>query len=354
MAASVHVTICVPAFNAERTLRRTLDSILVQDYPDFDVLVCDNASTDCTAQIAEEYASRNVRYVLNPDWTQLAERNWNYVLGFAKSPLISLYHADDVYTPTMVRRQVEFFQTHPDVSAVFTETRMINEQDRPIRMETVLLPKELRGLECFAFPTLFNAVLKYRNFLTVPTLMTKREALDAVGVFDLRFRSSADIDLWFRLSQLGSVGVINEPLHYYRISARQTSAQIDRRRTEIADFFRVIDDCLTRSEVVQIVQSDAFEYYEIEKAIDSVWVAMNLLIQGDTVKAMTRLKLKEVLQWRHFRVACYRPRHLIHLLEGVWLFVMGTLSAGMLAGRCSCWAHQMLKKWICPRISDHF
>jgi len=339
----MHVTICIPAFNAEHTLRRTLDSILVQDYPDFDVLVCDNASTDKTAQIVKEYVNRNVRYVLNPDWTPLAERNWNYALGFAAGPLIALYHADDIYTPTMVRRQVEFIQMHPDISAVFTKTRMINDQDRPIRLGTVLQPKELRGQECFAFPILFNAVLKYRNFLTVPTLMTKRAALDGVGAFDLRYRSSADIDLWFRLSQLGSVGVINEPLHYYRISARQWSAQIDRRRTEIADFFRVLDDYLTRPEVVQIVESAPLKYYEVDRAIDSIWCAMNLLVQGDTMKALSRLK--EALHWRHFRVACHRPRHLAHLLEGVGLFVMGTLGGGILAGRCSYWAHQMIKKW---------
>jgi glycosyltransferase involved in cell wall biosynthesis len=343
MAASAHVTICVPAFNAERTLRRTLDSILAQDYPDFDVLICDNASTDNTAQIAGEYASRNVRYVFNPARNRLAERNWNYALRFTQGPLIALYHADDIYTPTMVRRQVEFIQTHTDVSAVFTKTRMINEQDRPIRLGTVLQPKALRGQECFAFPILFNAVLKYRNFLTVPTLMTKKEALDAVGMFDLRFRSAADIDLWFRLSRLGSVGVINEPLHYYRISAQQGSAQIDQGRTEIADFFRVIDNYLTRPEVVKIVKSDALAYYEIDRAIDSVSCAMNLLVQRDKVRAIARLK--EALHWRHFSMACHRPRHLAHLLEGVGLYVLGTLGAGVLAGRCSYWAHQMLKKW---------
>jgi glycosyltransferase involved in cell wall biosynthesis len=55
-----HVTICVPAFDAENTLGRTLESIVAQDYPHFDVLECDNPPTDNTAKIANEYATRKV------------------------------------------------------------------------------------------------------------------------------------------------------------------------------------------------------------------------------------------------------------------------------------------------------
>jgi len=338
-----HVTVCVPAFNAERTLRGTLDSILAQDYPNFNVLVCDNASTDNTAQIAKEYAGLNVRYVLNPVRGPFAESNWNNVLGLAEGPLIALYHADDLYTQTMVQRQVEFLQAHADASAVFTMTRMINEQDRPIRLGTTRLPKELRGRECFEFQMLFNAVLEYCNFLTVPTLMTKREALDAVGVFDLRFRTAADIDLWLRLSRLGAVGIIDEPLHRYRISAQQGSAQINRMRTVMADFFQVINDYLARPEMSQIVQPDALACYEMDLAIDSMFCAMNLLVQGDTVKAMARLK--EAMQWRHFRTACRRPRRRPHLIAGAGLFVMGSLGAGAFAGHCLHWAYQLLQQW---------
>lgn len=339
-----HVTVCVAAFNAERTLRRTLDSIVAQDYLNFDVLVCDNASTDNTAQIAKEYTRYNVRYVLNPVVRDpFAESNWNHVLGLAEGPLIALYHADDIYTPTMVRRQVEFLQAHADVSAVFTKTQMINEQDRPIRLGTIRLPNELRGQECFDFPMLLNAVLKHNNFLTVPTLMTKREALDAVGVFDLRFRSAADIDLWLRLSRLGAVGIIDEPLHRYRISAQQGSAQINRMRTVMADFYQVINDYLARPEMSQIVQPDALACYEMDLAIDSMFCAMNLLVQGDTVKAMARLK--KAMQCRHFRTACRRPRRRPHLIAGAGLFVMGSVGAGPFAGHCLHWAYQLLQQW---------
>ncbi len=56
------VTICVPARNAEHTLRRTLDSILAQDYSNFEVIVSDNLSGDRTASVIQEYAKQGVRY----------------------------------------------------------------------------------------------------------------------------------------------------------------------------------------------------------------------------------------------------------------------------------------------------
>ena len=111
----------------------------------------------------------------------------------------------------------------------------------------------------------------------------------------------------------------------------------------MADFFHVLNDYLTRPEVSQIVQPDALAYYEMDRAIDSVFCAMNLLAQGDPVKAMAQLKV--AMQWRHFRTACRRPRRLEHLIGGAGLFVMGSLGAGVFAGRCLRWAYQLLQQW---------
>ena len=344
-----HVTICVPAYNAARTIGRTLDSLLAQDYSNYDVLVCDNLSSDDTAKIVKTYENRGVRYFLNSVQEKWCENNWNHALSLAEGPLIALYHADDLYTPTMVRKQAEFMQAHTETSAVFTMTRMIDGEDRPIRMGSTRLPEELRGRECFKFNELFRDVLKYGNFMTVPTLMTKREALNAVGVFDLRFRSAADIDLWLRLSRWGPVVVIDEPLHRYRISAEQVSAKIHRTRVGIADFFRVLDDYLTRPEVVQIVDPDALAYYEMDRAVDMVFCAMNLLVQGDTVKAMERLN--EALRWRYFRTACRRPLRLLRLMGGAGLWAMGSLGAGALAGRCLYRVYQSVQRWRRQRIA---
>ena len=113
------VTICVPVRNGSRTIRRTLDSLLNQDYPNYEIIVSDNCSDDDTAKIISQYASNRVKYYFNQVLEKWGggESNWNHILTLAEGPLIALYHADDIYTPTMVRRQVEFLEAHPQVSA---------------------------------------------------------------------------------------------------------------------------------------------------------------------------------------------------------------------------------------------
>lgn len=61
------VTICVPVRNGARTIQRTLDSLLNQDYPNYEIIVSDNCSDDDTANIVSQYASRGVKYFINPD-----------------------------------------------------------------------------------------------------------------------------------------------------------------------------------------------------------------------------------------------------------------------------------------------
>jgi glycosyltransferase involved in cell wall biosynthesis len=327
------VTVCVPVRNGSRTIRRTLDSLLAQDYPNFQVIVSDNASTDDTASTVQEYAGRGVQYHLNPKLEAWGESNWNHVLSLAGGPLIALYHADDLYTPTMVRRQVEFLQAHLEVSAVFTMMQYIDEQDRPIRLGRTRLPGELAGREQCAFSEFLNAVLKYGTFTPVPTMMTRREVIDAVGVFRWQmFGSASDIDLYLRMArQWGPIGLIEEPLHRYRISSQQGSALIAENRTELADFFCVLNTHLGDPNERQFAVPQALAFYELQRANDHVLCARNLLAQGKVAEA--RVRLRDVLHWRHFATALKRPRLLVNLTVGLFFLVSTCVGLGSFVGQ---------------------
>lgn len=300
------VTICVPVRNGARTIRRTLDSVLAQDYPNFEVIVSDNCSDDSTADIVKEYNKRGVQYYYNPKLEMWAdnnwncpESNWNYALSLAKGTFIALYHADDLYTPTMLSRQVEFLMNHSKASAVFTSTQRIDDFDRPIRKGFTRLPEELKDQEEFDFPDLFNAVLKFGNFLTVPTLMVRRESLETIGLFRCKFCSADDIDMWLRLSRLGTVGIIDEPLHNYRVSEHQGSAHSLKLRTYRAHFLQAMDHYLSIPEFRQLVTTEAFRSYKMHGIIDDVVRAVNMFFLGNLADA--RLLMKSALSRPEFR-----------------------------------------------------
>lgn len=327
------MTICVPAYNAARTISRTLDSILSQDYSNYDVLLCDNFSSDDTAEIVKRYEDRNVRYFLNPVQERWGENNWNHALSLAEGPLIALYHADDLYTPTMVRRQVEFLQKNHHASAVFTTSQRIDEKDRPIRLGNITLPNEYKGKDIFSFPDLFNAALKYGTITVVPTMMARKSVLDKVGNFNWQqFCSAADIDLYLRMAQVGHIGIIDEPLHRYRISPQQGTNVVDKSRTHLAHFFWVMDSWLAKPGMHQFTESSARKIYEMYRAADHVVCAMNYLLQGEQHQAKTLLS-KE-LKLSHIITAMQRPQKLKSLLSGIVFLWCIRLGLGTFSGRC--------------------
>jgi glycosyltransferase involved in cell wall biosynthesis len=310
-------------------LARTLESLLAQDYANLEIVVSESESTDNTAQVADTYADRGVRCVRNP-----GADNWNYVLAYALSlgrPLIALFHADDLYAPTMVSRQVGFLQAHPEVCSVFTMSQRIDEEDRPIRMGITRLPDDLRGRDCFTFPTLFNAILKYTDFISTPTLMARRGTLEAMDGFDPQFVSAVDLDLWLRMARYGPIGIIDEPLHLYRISAGQGSAQMEQSRTFEAHWFSVMDHFMALPEVRKITRADALAFYEMQRSIDRVRRAMLWLANERPDEAGSLLDAAH--PWRYLFLARGRPYRLAQLMVGTMLWLCGRLGLAHLGGR---------------------
>ncbi|MCL4487626.1 MAG: glycosyltransferase [Chloroflexi bacterium] len=294
------VSVCIPARNAERTLRATLDSILRQDYPALDVVVSDNYSTDDTRTIIESYASRGIRYCTpppRPGWAVGqpgfigAYWNANSVLTQGRGELLCLYHADDVYAPCIVSKEAAFLQAYQEAGAVFTMARRVDAEGRAIRLGETHLPPELRGRSCFELPELLNALLEHSNFLITPSVMLRRAVLDQIGGFDEeRFGTSADLDLWLRVLRRSSIGVLDEPLINYRITLTQGSASYNHLRTEPGDLFAAMDHSLAMPEISQNIRAQHLLVYEMYRASDNIVRAVNLAILGQMESARMLLE----------------------------------------------------------------
>lgn len=339
------VTVCVPVRNGARTIGRTLDSILAQDYSNFEIIVSDNCSTDETAKIVRDYAEHGVRYYFNPKLEACGESNWNHILSLAEGPLVALYHADDLYMPMMLRKQVVFLMANPNVSAVFTMMQRMDENDHPIRMGAMNLPKELQGQSCFEFSEYFNALLKHGTFTPVPTMMTRREVLDKVGNFCWqKFISASDVDLYLRMArQWGPIGVIDEPLHCYRISSWQATAVINKGRISLPDFYNAIDVHLDDPEEKQAVKPQSLACYKMYRAADEALCAQNLLVLGKVSEA--RERLRSALTLRHFLPAFNHPKTMVRLLAGLGLLVGINLGIGTFMGRQMSQAYEWVNAW---------
>lgn len=176
------VSIVVPAYNAERFLSEALTSVCVQTHDAIEVIVCDDASTDRTADIARDTGDPRVRSLRN-DQTLGGYGAMNRAVRDSRGEFVAIYHADDVYDTRIVERELAFLVAHQDVGAVFCLDRFIDESGREYRRLEV--PAELAGTTVFDASLLAENLLRYKNtFLRTPSVMFRRVAFDAVGGFD--------------------------------------------------------------------------------------------------------------------------------------------------------------------------
>ncbi|MEM3362579.1 MAG: glycosyltransferase [Candidatus Anstonellaceae archaeon] len=275
------VTICVPVRNGALTIKKTLDSLLSQDYPNYEIIVSDNCSDDNTAEMVQSYSKYGVKYYFNSKLEKWGESNWNYILKLAEGPFIVLYHADDIYAPSIIREQVEFLFKYPHASAVFTMSELIDQNDNSVRRAKIKLPKEIEEKELFYYEEFLNYTLKYTTFVVVPTMMTKKEIIDKVGMFRYeKYATASDIDLYLRMAKIGPIGVINKPLHKYRLNS-PTTQKLLYRRTFSAHFFDVMDDYLIEVNNKNIVNKESLSVYKMLKATDRIYCIINMIIKDE-------------------------------------------------------------------------
>ncbi|OLC77071.1 MAG: hypothetical protein AUH78_05100 [Gemmatimonadetes bacterium 13_1_40CM_4_69_8] len=128
---SPRVSVGVPVHNGERYLGEALDSLLAQTFEDFELIVCDNASTDRTGDIARSYAAkdRRVRYACN-EQNLGANRNFRRTFELSSGEYFRWTSADDLAGPELLARCVEVLDRDPGAVLACPKTRFIDEDGR--------------------------------------------------------------------------------------------------------------------------------------------------------------------------------------------------------------------------------
>lgn len=313
------VCICIPTFNAGKTLAATLHSVLAQTYRNLVILVVDNNSTDGTLAIAEGFADERITVHRN-SINVGGEGNFNRCIALAQGKYTAIYHADDIYEPMMVAAQVGFLERYPMASAVFTEALIIDEFDQAIG--AIRQPENLAANgPLHHFQEMFKTILEHSNFLICPSVMVQtRVYQDEIKAWRGElFGSSSDLDVWLRLMQHHPIGILTQATMRYRISRNQGSASV-RLNTGRADFFRVIDHYLAQVEVLRLLSADDMVNYERLERRDQVMRAVNALLQGRPDQAAKLCPA--ILSMGALKAALHTRRGLIVLLLAIYLKTM--------------------------------
>lgn len=204
------ISVCLLTYNHVDLIESTLRSILAQTIDGYEILVSDDRSSDGTWEqiLAVARDDPRVTPLRTPRNLGMAG-NANFAAGHASRPYLALLHHDDLYRSDLLEKWAGVLERNPDVLFVF------NQYGRHGRSDSYTQPLEGERVDGgFFFETY---LLPFWGCPVHGTAMIRRSAWDRLGGMREQFGLLADIDLWMRLSRLGAVGYVHEPI----ISIRQ-------------------------------------------------------------------------------------------------------------------------------------
>lgn len=270
------VCICIPNYNNENTILDTLDSILNQTYKNIIIKVYDNVSTDNSMHILKSYENKYANIKVYQNEINIGgEANFTRCIKGLEGDFGAIYHADDIYDSKMVETQVKYL-TQNDISAVFVRANLIDDNSNNIGEQ--FFPEELKSKSYhqFNFKQLFSLILKYDNFLITPSVMAKKDIYkNQIKSWNgKKFKTSADLDVWLRFSEIKDVGIITDKLIFYRMSTASFSFRTKFSRLIPRDMFLVIDYYLDKYNSIKFDKAD----YQYLKFKDNILVIGNKIV----------------------------------------------------------------------------
>lgn len=197
------VSVIIPAYNASATIRRALDSVAVQDYPQLEIIVIDDCSKDATAEIVGGYSDPRIRLLRNA--RNLGECGaMNEGIAAAKGEYIAFLDADDEWRPTKLTKQIAALERNAAASFVTCAYQHVNQSGGRIG-EYGFLPTNLDQKQPWRR-------LLTGNFIGKPCVIARATALAAAGPFDPKLRVAGDQDMWIRLATRGELEFVHEVL----------------------------------------------------------------------------------------------------------------------------------------------
>jgi glycosyltransferase involved in cell wall biosynthesis len=210
------ISVVIPIYNAEKTIRETIQSVLAQTFTDFEIIAIDDGSQDSTVEIIDRLQDPRIKVISYPNGGNVISRNRG--LEHARGEYISFLDSDDLWTSDKLESQLNALKQNPTAAAAYSWVDYIDESNRflrhglRIKVGNNALPKML----------LTNILENGSNglFLT--------QAIRDLGGLDESFERSADWDLYIRLAAKYPFVCIPAAQILYRVSTTSLSTSIEK------------------------------------------------------------------------------------------------------------------------------
>ena len=208
------VSVIMSVYNGEQFLREAVQSILDQSFTNFELIVVDDGSTDTSLEVLQSYADvdRRVKIISRVNKGLIA--SLNEAAGRAVAPLLARMDGDDVAHPNRFQAQVQEFNKRPNLVALGSQVRFVG-ADGLASGKTLKYPvgqAEVKDNHCRGGP-----------FVAHPSLMMRTSVFKLSGGYRAPFVAAEDLDLLYRLFELGEIDNLNGVFLDYRFHGKNIS-----------------------------------------------------------------------------------------------------------------------------------
>ncbi|AVH64259.1 glycosyltransferase [Nostoc sp. 'Peltigera membranacea cyanobiont' N6] len=238
------VSICIPTYNGEIFIAEAINSVLCQTYPNIEIILSDDNSTDRTVEIAESFNQK-----LSFDFSILEHsqyglaQNWNFCISQAKGKYIKFLFQDDLLEPTAIEEMVNLAEQDEEIGLVFSPRTLFTNTGHTVYDSNFLMHHEAKDVHK-AWSTLKpiqsgQQLLLDPNILDSPinkigepsTVLIRKDVFEKVGLFNPEFCQLVDLEMWLRIMSQYKVGFADQVLSHFRIHPEQQT----RRNTALKD-----------------------------------------------------------------------------------------------------------------------
>lgn len=224
------VSIVLPTYNGEKYIRESIESILKQSFKDYELIIVNDHSTDCTGDILEEYKEKDGRIkVVTNEINQKLPASLNIGFELASGEYFTWTSDDNLYKETAIEQMVAYLDENKDIPMVRADMHIIDENSNIVK----------------ASESFTNQKMFINNYVGACFLYRKTVA-KKVGGYDTELFCVEDYDYWIRvMKEAGLIGNIETTLYCYRCHGESLSAtkksmvesQLQKMRKKYVDFF---------------------------------------------------------------------------------------------------------------------
>lgn len=215
------ISVIIPVYNGEKTIQATLESVLQQTFPDFELIIINDGSTDQTLARIAQYDDPRLSIYTNIRQGAAVSRNQGF--QHSTGEYIAFLDADDLWTVDKLEAQLKALKDHPENTVAYSWTDYIDVAGNKLYSGSYLA---LNG-------DIYSNLL-VRNFLeNGSNPMIKRQAFIDIGGFDESLEGGQDWDLYLRLAAKYQFIAVPKVQIYYRVSSGSISSNLSRQEQQV-------------------------------------------------------------------------------------------------------------------------